>query len=338
MVRSFAIGIAVLLLTLSSSFSMRAEASADNSGILYPQQNATTSGIIDIQGRASHPSFRKWQIDLVLDSDPNSATFIAVGDNPADAPEMFATLDTSLYPDGDYQLRLRVVHSNLNYNEYFTPIQIRNRSQLSVSSPSKTLTAATNPVAGTSALPTAIAQPTDSQTQATPSKATIFDKSIRKALIPAESQTPERTTERTTAPSAKPVANPHTLATRLDIPFDRTGRWIEVELATQTLRAWEGDEIYLETAISSGEEWTPTVQGVFHINRKYASQDMVGRDYNLPDVPAVMYFFSNYAIHGAYWHDDFGKAVSHGCVNMREDEAIDLFEWASMGTPVFVYE
>ena len=62
-----------------------------------------------------------------------------------------------------------------------------------------------------------------------------------------------------------------------------------------------------------------------------------GRDTS-SNVQAVMYFFSNYAIHGAYWHDDFGSPVSHGCVNMRENEAIDLFEWAPMGTPVFVYE
>ena len=112
---------------------------------MYPQQNATTSGILDIQGRASHPSFRKWQIDLILDGDPNSAIFIAVGDRPADATELFTTLDTARYPDGDYQLRLRVVHSNLNYNEYFTPIQIRNLGETQGPLPSQSLPAAEKP-------------------------------------------------------------------------------------------------------------------------------------------------------------------------------------------------
>ena len=84
------------------------------------------SGTIDIQGAASHPTFRKWQIDLVLDGDPNSATFVAYGDEPFDEPGTLATLDTSLYPDGDHVLRLRVVHSDLNYDEYFAPIRINN--------------------------------------------------------------------------------------------------------------------------------------------------------------------------------------------------------------------
>ncbi len=280
---------------------------AGDSGILYPRQNAIASGTIDIQGAASHPSFRKWQIDLVLDGDRDSATFVALGDEPVDGPGTLATLDTALYPDGDHELRLRVVHSNLNYDEYFAPIRISNVG----AGNGRQIQTASKPPAEPSIFASDSTSP--------PSVASTSAKSAKEAI-------PQRTT------------NPHTLATRLDIPFDKTGRWIEVDLATQTLRAWEGDALYLETLISSGKEWTPTVQGVFQVNRKVPSQRMVGPDYDLPNVQAVMYFFSNYAIHGAYWHENFGEPVSHGCVNMREDEAVSLFDWAPMGTPVVVYE
>jgi lipoprotein-anchoring transpeptidase ErfK/SrfK len=51
-----------------------------------------------------------------------------------------------------------------------------------------------------------------------------------------------------------------------------------------------------------------------------------------------MYFFRGYAIHGAYWHNNFGTPVSHGCVNMRVEEAKALYEWASVGMEVVVHE
>jgi lipoprotein-anchoring transpeptidase ErfK/SrfK len=325
MARHFTVGIAVFFLTLSALISSTTQTFASGSGILTPGQNAEASGIIDIQGSASHPAFRKWQIDLMLDGLPAAATFVALGDEPIDGPETLAILDTSLYPDGEHQLRLRVVHSNLNYDEYFTPIRIDNGLPKAASA---------KPVV----------EPEISRSAEETSEIASPDVALASRTVPTIIATAAKLGIASTR--AKPVNeatarrtdNTHTLATRLDIPFDKTGRWIEVELATQTLRAWDADEIYLETEISSGKDWTPTVQGVFHVNRKIPSQRMVGPDYDLADVQAVMYFFSNYAIHGAYWHDDFGTRASHGCVNMREDEAIDLFEWAPMGTPVFVYE
>ena len=53
-----------------------------------------------------------------------------------------------------------------------------------------------------------------------------------------------------------------------------------------------------------------------------------GTYYNVPNVPWVQYFYADYSIHGADWHNDFGRPVSHGCVNMRVEEARWLFEWA----------
>ncbi|CAN5393665.1 hypothetical protein BH10CHL1_BH10CHL1_12590 [soil metagenome] len=114
-------------------------------------------------------------------------------------------------------------------------------------------------------------------------------------------------------------------------------RWIEVNLTTQTLIAWQGDVAVMDTKISSGRSATPTVTGRFKIYTKYTSQRMIGPGYDLPNVPWVMYFFSNYGIHGAYWHNNFGNPMSHGCVNMRPGEAAILYNWASIGTEVYVH-
>jgi lipoprotein-anchoring transpeptidase ErfK/SrfK len=50
-----------------------------------------------------------------------------------------------------------------------------------------------------------------------------------------------------------------------------------------------------------------------------------------------MYFYGAYAIHGAYWHNNFGVPMSHGCVNMRSNESQMLYEWAPAGTEVYVH-
>lgn len=114
-------------------------------------------------------------------------------------------------------------------------------------------------------------------------------------------------------------------------------RWIEVNLSNQTLTAWQGDVAVLHTYISSGLPATPTVTGRFRVDRKYSSQHMSGPGYSLPGVPWVMYFYSGYAIHGAYWHNNFGAPMSHGCVNMTPGEAQILYNWAPMGTEVYVH-
>jgi lipoprotein-anchoring transpeptidase ErfK/SrfK len=63
---------------------------------------------------------------------------------------------------------------------------------------------------------------------------------------------------------------------------------------------------------------------------------MRGRNYNVPNVPYVMYYSGGYALHGAYWHNRFGTPVSHGCVNLRTASARWLYNWAPVGTPVVV--
>lgn len=117
----------------------------------------------------------------------------------------------------------------------------------------------------------------------------------------------------------------------------RTGKWIEVILSEQRLVAWEGDRMVMTTLVSTGTQDTPTVKGTFRIYRKVDVQRMTGRDYDLPNVPYVMYFKDGYAIHGAYWHDNFGQPMSHGCVNIPTGKAAWLYAWAPRGTPVVVH-
>jgi lipoprotein-anchoring transpeptidase ErfK/SrfK len=118
-------------------------------------------------------------------------------------------------------------------------------------------------------------------------------------------------------------------------------RWIDVNLSTQTIVAYEGETPVFSTLISSGLWNFPTVTGDFHTYLKYESQDMngylLGYDYYLTDVPYVMYFYEDYAIHGAYWHNSFGTPMSHGCVNVSPLDAGWLFEWAPVGTLVSVH-
>jgi LysM repeat protein len=113
-------------------------------------------------------------------------------------------------------------------------------------------------------------------------------------------------------------------------------KWIEVNLTKQTLTAWQGNVAVLHTSVSTGTSRTPTVTGRFKVGTKYTSQHMSGPGYSLPGVPWVMYFYGAYAIHGTYWHSNFGTPMSRGCVNMRSEEAKFLYNWAPAGTEVVV--
>jgi lipoprotein-anchoring transpeptidase ErfK/SrfK len=114
-------------------------------------------------------------------------------------------------------------------------------------------------------------------------------------------------------------------------------KWIEVILSQQRLIAHQGSQVVMNTLISSGTAIHPTVRGYFRVYVKYAYTRMAGPGYNLPNVPSTMYFYGGYAIHGAYWHNNFGHPMSHGCVNMRLGDAAWLFNWAPVGTTVYVH-
>lgn len=115
-------------------------------------------------------------------------------------------------------------------------------------------------------------------------------------------------------------------------------KWIEVSIPEQKVRAWEGNKLVMEFPISSGK-WAPTPEGTFNIWYKTRSQVMSGGSkelstyYYLPNVPNNMFFYKGYAIHGAYWHNNFGQPMSHGCVNSPLANVAVLFEWAGPVVP-----
>lgn len=122
-------------------------------------------------------------------------------------------------------------------------------------------------------------------------------------------------------------------------PGVRTGeRWIDVNLATQTLVAYEGNKPVFVTLISAGKKKHETRHGVFRVYWKIAEVDMANEsganeEYLAESVPWSLFFWKGQALHGAYWHDDFGRVKSHGCVNLAPMDARYLFEWTQPTLP-----
>ncbi|MDX1991962.1 MAG: L,D-transpeptidase family protein [bacterium] len=123
-----------------------------------------------------------------------------------------------------------------------------------------------------------------------------------------------------------------------DIPAAPTssGKSIVVSTQDQRIYAYENGQLVRTHLVSTGRDATPTVLGDYQIYVKYVADDMQGADYFLPQVPYTMYFYQGYGIHGTYWHNSFGRPMSHGCVNLPVDEAEWFFNWASVGTTVRV--
>lgn len=118
---------------------------------------------------------------------------------------------------------------------------------------------------------------------------------------------------------------------------DYGSKWIDVDLTYQILRAYAGQTLVFQTLVSTGLPATPTVVGNYRVYAKYVSAPMSGPGYYLPNVPYIMYFYRGYALHGTYWHSNFGRPMSHGCVNLSVADAEWLFNWAEVGTPVVVH-
>ena len=115
---------------------------------------------------------------------------------------------------------------------------------------------------------------------------------------------------------------------------------IEVNLTAQHLYAYEGNNLIYDFPVSTGK-WGQTPTGTFDIwiklkyTRMTGGNKNLGTYYNLPNVPYTMYFYNKdipktrgYGIHGAYWHNNFGHPMSHGCVNVKPENAEKLYYWA----------
>ncbi|MBN1260963.1 MAG: L,D-transpeptidase [Anaerolineae bacterium] len=103
---------------------------------------------------------------------------------------------------------------------------------------------------------------------------------------------------------------------------------IEVYIHDQVLLCFEGDEMVFNTPIASGVHGTDTPLGEFHVLYKRYTRRMVGADYDLAGVPYPVYITQNgVAIHGTYWHNDYGQRHSHGCLNIPSSAARWIFRW-----------
>lgn len=126
------------------------------------------------------------------------------------------------------------------------------------------------------------------------------------------------------------------LASNSPQPTVTVGKQIIVDLSDSTVYAYEDGQLVHSAVASMGLPATPTVQGDFNIYHRLDSQTMSGPGYYLPGVEWVQYFYQGYAIHGTYWHNNFGQPMSHGCVNLPNNEALWFYNFAEMGTPVRV--
>lgn len=141
---------------------------------------------------------------------------------------------------------------------------------------------------------------------------------------------------------AKPEGVPTYAEATYTAPGAGGAKWIDINLSSYLLTAYEGSNVVLQTYIVDGAAEYPTVTGEFAIYWKLDSQTMRGfnidgSEYVTEDVPYVMYFYADFAIHGAYWRSSFGYSGSHGCVNMSVSEAAWLYSWAPYGTRVVVH-
>lgn len=144
-----------------------------------------------------------------------------------------------------------------------------------------------------------------------------------------------------------PESGVRVLRPRSNYPSFATGsrKWIDISIQEQSLVAYEGQQPVYATLVSTGkgglgdpETELATVRGTFMIYEKSVSSTMDGDDdqpdgYELLDVPYVQYFHRGYALHGAYWHDEFGRARSQGCINLTAQDSAWIFDWTDPPVP-----
>jgi len=157
-----------------------------------------------------------------------------------------------------------------------------------------------------------------------------FDSSLTTALFEGQSIALTQTDQDSQAP--------------IDVLGESSSREkrIEVDLTNQRLYAYEGDKKVFDFVISTGKPWWATPTGEFRpwiklrYTRMRGGSKTLGTYYDLPNVPFVMFFgndkipgWKGYAIHGTYWHNNFGHPMSHGCVNLKTPDAEKLYYWAT---------
>jgi hypothetical protein len=122
-------------------------------------------------------------------------------------------------------------------------------------------------------------------------------------------------------------------------------KWIDVNLTRRTLVAFEGDKAVYAALVSPGKRSSDkkrdhrTKTGMWRIREKHLTATMDGDGiagdlpYSIQDVPFVQYYDGSYAMHGAFWHENFGAEQSHGCVNLSPADSKHLFLWSDPQLP-----
>ncbi len=182
---------------------------------------------------------------------------------------------------------------------------------------------------------------------AQPEGVPAYDESLFVAPVePEPAPEPEREPESEQAPAPEPVIEPAEVTEWTAGPGPQVGAWKEivVSIGQQSMWAYEDGALVKTSLVSTGTAEVPQTEtpiGTWSILTKYDIQDMEGtisgEDYFVPDVPDVMYFDNlGNALHGTYWHNNFGTPMSHGCVNLPLDVAAWMYDWAPIGTAVTV--
>lgn len=122
-------------------------------------------------------------------------------------------------------------------------------------------------------------------------------------------------------------------------------KYIEVDISEQKIYAYEDGLLAISSLTSTGVPGFDTPEGEFVVQSKIPSTRMTGfygpddpLNYDLADVPDVLPFQGDYTIHGAYWHNNFGRKMSHGCINLPLDFAQKLYDWSNVGDVVWIHE
>lgn len=186
------------------------------------------------------------------------------------------------------------------------------------------LTHTHTPTATPTQTPTATATPTH-----TPTPTPTDTPTPTETPLPTETETP------TEVPTEEPTAEP--VEEEEAAPIDIDGRWIDVDLTNQMVYAYEDDTLVASFVVSTGTWQYPTVTGSYRVYARFKYKDMSGPGYYLPKVPNTMFFYQGYAIHGTYWHNNFGTPMSHGCVNMTIPDSEWLYNWSPSNVLVNVH-
>ncbi len=171
--------------------------------------------------------------------------------------------------------------------------------------------------------------------------ASVVDKLAPRTVVPVEGESPDHAFARVGEDRWIARADLH-VARAGEPPADLsfpTERWIDVDLDEQVLVAHEGSRPVFATLVSTGNQKWPTPSGIYRVWLKFDETDMSGQmgdeqAYSVATVPWTMYFAKDFAFHTAYWHDRFGEARSHGCVNLSPGDARTLYHWARPDVPL----